>query len=557
MQSVLAGMADVKELPPPPQEEKEEEPKPRVQKEVKVTTKVINTKGEGLPMKISKRFNAKFTTNQGEDVKLDCGRIICRDKEQTLAHPDGKRITSFGGDANAQKYHEDRVRTGLVRAILERVANTALSFRSGSFVDCLQDAKELHALQEITLTIRETNFNENSNAQYVKKNRSEINDIFDCHWQDLTNRNLSAVEKDQINAIVPLFPELNVKEIESNKELNKLEKAAAKAPKAYKKELIKVVEAQKSTLAVIEEIIKDGGDNLINWSNKTIKEKADKAGLREGFALLYRKTNEAKENLIRKGVRPDQNTKLQDNIKALIRKEDVEDLFKKPKPAVALGRKVVNNTKTEVTEHDNQYCTLNGVKVTTDYLKSDEGKAAVNKLLDQNPPVHSETVSAKKVWSSVSLNTETGFLIKLLQNNTIVDADLKAIRDVIIERKELPLLIQFLAHLIAHNLPRSKYVTLGLINAMPDCFSDEDVKEIEDKAEEVELTTATVTRFFQDSLRYGENITFTAVLQYNIKTGNLQPEEIITIDPNLITKRTVELLTSRFPLLAKIIEVSK
>lgn len=355
-------------------------------------------------MNISKRFNAEIETSTGEKVQFIGGKIICKGKEQTILHPDGRRVTSFAGDYKAQKWHENRVRTALVDAILEQVGT--LSLFNGSFTSILQDAKELKTVQESVLAIREANFTPTSNSQYVKNETAKVNAAFNLHWGELKTRNLSDGEKAQIGVIVPeLFKKM--------------------IPKTMNKKI--KVEAQPVKKEHVE-----AGDALDELLDAT---------------------------------------------------------FPKPKPAVV------------------------------------------------------------SVYEKAQIET----IVKALRNFKLTDEELALVRDRIIETKNILLYVEFLVYLKTHKIDRSNFITLGLINAMPEAFGEIDVIEVEDINEDVELTGATVEKFGDQLSR----IKAASFLQYRLTHEKLSLEDVLALDLKMITKKTADLIIDKFPLIARLAEAVK
>lgn len=447
---------------------------------------------------ITDRFNVKIVTSLQEVVSFESGKIMCHGKEQTIQHPDGKKIKQFEGNALSQKWHEDRVRTALVRAILEQVATIPLRFKTGTFDTVLKDVSELQHLQDTVLTIRQACFTAASNSRYVKTELLKIKSVFDSRWDELKHRKLSDQEKALINYST-LFPEekgikLNIKK----KTMNKIEKelSVSKNSKTLNKTLAKP-NKQIKTIQAINTLIAEAGDDLVNLSSKTITARAHKLGMVVGWKMLFEKVNATKKELIQKGIVPTTTGRLPEEIRKMVKAANV-----------SAGKTQVIDLKRAL------------------------------KQIKEDQPVNVATY------------------IHDLQTGKVSDSDLIAIRETIIEKKDLSLLVNALAYLIANRIPRSQFVTLSLINAMPDCFTQADIDELANKYEDVELTEQTFNKFFSVSDATDMN-TYAAVLQYVVRhLMYINPLSDLT-NLNCITLKTIELLADQNPIIKKIVSVLK
>jgi len=450
---------------------------------------------------ITKRFNVKFTTNLNEVVSFESGKIMCHGKEQTIQHPDGKKLSSFDGNAHAQKWHEDRIRTGLVRAILEQVATIPLSFKQGALDAIVRDISELQHLQESVITIRSAGFTSSSNSKYVKTELAKVNSVFDSRWNELKQRNLTKQEKEAIS-YSKIFPEKNasINLTIKRKTMKKIEKELSVAPKRSRtlnRALAKPIK-QVDIEQAIHTLIAVAGDDLVNLSTQTITARAHKLGMKVGWKRLFEKVNATKEELVKKGIVPHTKGRLPDNLKKLIQEANQE--------------------------------------------------ASTTQVLDLKRAL--KQINVSKPISATNY-------IQELQNGTAVsDSQLIEIRETIIEKKDLSLLVNALAYLIANRIPRNKFVTLSLINAMPDCFCALDIDELADKYEDVELTEQTFNKFFSVSDMADMN-KYTAVLQYVIR--HFKHIDVLFNLKNLecITEKTIELLADQNPIIKKIVSVLK
>jgi hypothetical protein len=229
------------------------------------------------------RVNIK--TSLGEYVTFDNGKIFCRGVEQTIQNPEGA--------TQNDKKHNDRVRSSLVSAILEQVAN--VSFK-GSFDECLQISKELLQLQKQVTAIREASFSDVSNPGYVRKKMNIIKDAFNAKLAELKAREFTEEQKEHLAFL-------------------KLGKIAAKKtlPKP-------TVETPNKELAskVAKLIIKKAGFNVVKLTNKAITARAHKLGCADkDLAYVFAKVKGAQEESIRKRTEKRQ-------VKKLVVKENKE-----------------------------------------------------------------------------------------------------------------------------------------------------------------------------------------------------------------------------------------